>query len=434
MHFTKHKKHLKFAWITGLCITFIFAIQKNNPVDCDLKANYDEVSSIDVECKQRLYASLEILPSNKINCSRILRGDGDAINTAVLDKLLVANRHIPFTEDQYVNLTTDCVKYKKIRKFITFSLSREEEAFPIAYSMVIHYKIEMFERLLRAIYTPHNIYCVHVDEKSPEKFKTAAKAITSCFDNVFVASKLEKVVYASWSRVQGDLHCMEDLLRSNIQWKYLLNTCRTDFPIKTNAESVKALQLLKGINSMESKPPPSFKKNRWLFHYKVGLHISKTEIRKEPPPDNITMFAGNAYNVTTKDFVRTVLTDPKVRRLIEWSKDTYSPDEHLWATLHRMHGIPGSVPSHRKYDTSGRQAIARLVKWGDLGEESKGAAFARCNGIYRQGVCVYGTGNLPWMIQQHHLLANKFDPLVDNNAIQCLEQYLRHKTLSGTDL
>ncbi|XP_040214448.1 beta-1,3-galactosyl-O-glycosyl-glycoprotein beta-1,6-N-acetylglucosaminyltransferase 3-like [Rana temporaria] len=427
MRFTKHKKHLKFAWITGLCITFIFAIQKNNPVDCDLEAIHGDVSSIDVKCKQRLYASLEIRPSNKINCSRILRGDEEAINTAVLDRLLVANRHIPFTEDQYINVTTDCVTYKKIRKFIPFSLSREEEAFPIAYSMVIHENIEMFERLLRSIYTPHNIYCVHVDEKSPENFKTAVKGITSCFDNVFVASKLEKVVYASWSRVQGDLNCMEDLLRSHVEWKYLLNTCGTDFPIKTNAESVKALQLLKGMNNMESQPPSPYKKKRWLFQYKVGLRISKTEISKEPPPDNITMFAGNAYNVMTKDFVRTVLTDPKVRRLMEWSKDTHSPDEHLWATLHRMHGIPGSVPSLSEFDTSDLQAIARLVKWGRVGEVS-------CNGIYRRGICVYGTGNLPWMVQQHHLLANKFDPSVDNNAIQCLEEYLRHKTLYGTDL
>ncbi|XP_077306168.1 LOW QUALITY PROTEIN: beta-1,3-galactosyl-O-glycosyl-glycoprotein beta-1,6-N-acetylglucosaminyltransferase 3-like [Lithobates pipiens] len=300
--------------------------------------------------------------------------------------------------------------------------------------MVIHENIEMFERLLRAIYTPHNIYCIHVDEKSPEKFKTAVKAITSCFDNVFVASKLEKVVYASWSRVQGDLNCMADLLRSNVQWKYLLNTCGLDFPIKTIAEIVKALQLLKGKNSMESKPPSSFKRNRWLFQYKVDLHISKTEIRKEPPPDNIIMFTGNACNVMTKDFVRTVLTDLKVRRLIEWSKDTYSPDEHLWATLHRMHGVPGSVPSHRKYDTPGLQTIARLVKWGVLGEVSKWGAYRHCDGIYRRGICVFGTGNLPWMIQQHHLLANKFDPLVDINAIQCLEEYLRHKTLYGMDL
>ncbi|XP_072272897.1 beta-1,3-galactosyl-O-glycosyl-glycoprotein beta-1,6-N-acetylglucosaminyltransferase 3-like [Pyxicephalus adspersus] len=300
--------------------------------------------------------------------------------------------------------------------------------------MVIHEKIEMFERLLRAIYVPHNIYCVHVDRKSSEKFKEAVKAITSCFHNVFVASKLEKVVYASWSRVQADLNCMEDLLRSNIQWKYLLNTCGTDFPLKTNSEIVKVLQFLNGQNSMESEQTPPHKKRRWLFKYEVDHYISKTDIKKEPPPDNITMFSGNAYNVMAKGFVRALFNDPRVRRLIEWEKDTYSPDEHLWATLHRMQGVPGSVPKNKKYDTSDLQAVARLVKWDGPGDISEGAAYERCNGIYRRGICVYGIGDLPWMLQQHHLIANKFDSLVDNNAIQCLEQYLRHKTLYGTDL
>jgi hypothetical protein len=54
--------------------------------------------------------------------------------------------------------------------------------------MVIHEKIEMFERLLNAAYTPQNVYCVHVDMKSPEPFIKAVEAITSCFPNVFVAS------------------------------------------------------------------------------------------------------------------------------------------------------------------------------------------------------------------------------------------------------
>ncbi|KAM4675952.1 beta-1,3-galactosyl-O-glycosyl-glycoprotein beta-1,6-N-acetylglucosaminyltransferase 3-like [Discoglossus pictus] len=300
--------------------------------------------------------------------------------------------------------------------------------------MVIHEKINMFERLLRAIYTPQNIYCVHVDEKSPDLFKRAVKAITSCFDNVFVASKLEKVVYASWSRVQADLNCMEDLLKSDVQWRYLLNTCGTDFPIKTNAEMVRALKALNGKNSMESEETPIDKKQRWQLQYKVDTYIFRTEIKKSPPPDNIPMFSGSAYIVITRDFVKSLFENPVVMKLIEWEKDTYSPDEHMWATLNRISGVPGSVPSHRKYDRSDLTAIARLVKWQEhAGDVSKGAPYAHCTGAYRRSVCVYGIGDLPWILQQHHLFANKFDSNVDNNVIQCLEQYLRHKTLYGTD-
>ncbi|XP_053319727.1 beta-1,3-galactosyl-O-glycosyl-glycoprotein beta-1,6-N-acetylglucosaminyltransferase 3-like [Spea bombifrons] len=393
-----------------------------------------EVSSLNENCRQEYYASLELPPADPIDCPRIIRGDVEAIDQALIDRVLVKKRQAPITEEQYLRLTKDCKMYKKIRKFITFPLSKKEEDFPIAYSMVVHDKIDMFERLLRAIYAPQNIYCVHVDDKSPDIFKEAVRAITNCFDNVFVASKLEKVVYASWSRVQADLNCMGDLLNSKVKWKYLLNTCGTDFPLKTNAEIVKALHLLQGKNSMESEKTPEGKIARWTYHFEVDTDIHETDTKKSPPPDNVKMFSGNAYIAITRDFVKSLFNNPQVKKIIEWEKDTYSPDEHLWATLNRMPGVPGSVPSHQKYDTSDLLAIARLVKWQDhVGNVNEGAPYSQCTGTYQRGICIYGVGDLPWIVQQHHLFANKFDSLVDNNAIQCLEQYLRHKALYGEE-
>ena len=47
--------------------------------------------------------------------------------------------------------------------------------------------VEQFERLLRAIYRPHNFYCVHVDLKASVDVRKGVDAVTSCFDNVFTA-------------------------------------------------------------------------------------------------------------------------------------------------------------------------------------------------------------------------------------------------------
>ncbi|XP_058851625.1 beta-1,3-galactosyl-O-glycosyl-glycoprotein beta-1,6-N-acetylglucosaminyltransferase 3-like [Acipenser ruthenus] len=182
----------------------------------------------------------------------------------------------------------------KSRRFLTFPLSQEETDFPIAYSLVVHEKIEMFERLLRAIYNPQNVYCVHVDQKFPENFTKAVRAIVSCLPNVFVASKMEKVVYASWSWVQADLNCMKDLLATAVQWRYLLNTCGTDFPIKTNAEIVRSLNVLKSETTSEHK------KTRWMYHYEVTDSISRTDTKKSPPPISTPVFSGNAYFVHFK--------------------------------------------------------------------------------------------------------------------------------------
>ncbi|KAM8907181.1 beta-1,3-galactosyl-O-glycosyl-glycoprotein beta-1,6-N-acetylglucosaminyltransferase 3 [Lycaon pictus] len=405
-----------------------------------LKCDFD---SLDLEsrdfrsqhCRDILYQSLKLPAKRSINCSRIIRGDWQAVSEALLDNLEVKKKWKPLTDTDYLNMTRDCEHFKAKRKFIRFPLSKEELDFPIAYSMVVHEKIENFERLLRALYAPQNIYCVHVDEKSPETFKEAVKAIISCFPNVFIASKLVRVVYASWSRVQADLNCMEDLLRSSVPWKYLLNTCGTDFPIKTNAEIVLALKMLNGKNSMESEKPTEYKKSRWKYHYEVTDTLYITSKMKDPPPENIPIFTGNAYIVASRDFVRHVLENPKSRRLIEWVKDTYSPDEHLWATLQRAPWMPGSIPYHPKFHISDMIAIARLVKWqSHEGDISMGAPYAPCSGIHQRSICIYGIGDLHWILQNHHLLANKFDPKVDDNVLQCLEEYLRYKAIYGTEL
>lgn len=368
-------------------------------------------------------------------CLAIIRGDVEGKKTELEVLLASRKRQNVLPEDFYLNATKDCSAFIEKRGFLTEPLSAEEKDFPIAYSMVIHEKIEMFERLLRAVYTPQNIYCVHVDQKSSKEFQRAVESIVSCFPNVFVATKLESVVYASWSRVQADLNCMKDLLNSHIQWRYMLNTCGTDFPIKTNAEMVKALKALNGRNSMESEITNGYKKARWQYHHNVTDTVIQTNVKKSPPPISSPMFSGNAYFVVTRAFVKHVIQDREVQKFLEWEKDTYSPDEHLWATLQRMPSVPGSVPTNNKYDMSDMNAFARVVKWSYLaGDVKNGAPYYPCTGVYRRAVCVYGAGDLLWLLNQHHLFANKFDPEVDDLAIRCMEAVLHFKALGQDPL
>lgn len=369
-------------------------------------------------------------------CSGIIQGDMDGVDSKNFGKLMTGRKKTSlFSESFYLNATKNCLDFVKKRGFLTVPLGKEERDFPIAYSIVIHEKIEMFERLLRAIYTPQNVYCVHVDQKSPKIFSEAVRAIVSCLPNVFVASKLESIVYASWSRVQADLNCIEDLLKSPVRWRYLLNTCGSDFPLKTNAELVRALKNLNGKNSMESEVTSQHKKARWEYHHNVTTTVTRTDIKKTPPPISTPMFSGNAYFVVTREFVEHIFKSPEIQNFMEWEKDTYSPDEHMWATLQRMSSVPGSNPPNSKYDESDMLAIARLVKWSYLeGNLKAGAPYPPCTGAHRHAVCVYGAGDLNWILKQRHLFANKFDPEVDDIAIKCMEAFLRYKAIYGQSL
>lgn len=106
-----------------------------------------------------------------------------------------------------------CELYKKIRlgkKF--FSQQNHTDIMSLAYSILVYNDVEQFERLLTSMYEPTNIYCIHVDAKSSEILKKAVKSIADCYDNVFLSTMSENIVYAGFSRLKADINCMNDLL------------------------------------------------------------------------------------------------------------------------------------------------------------------------------------------------------------------------------
>ncbi|CAD7673880.1 unnamed protein product [Nyctereutes procyonoides] len=249
-----------------------------------------------------------------------------------------------------------CKDYLLQNHYITSALSEEEVAFPLAYVMVIHKNFETFERLFRAVYMPQNVYCVHVDEKATAKFKDSVRQLLSCFPNAFLASRMEPVVYGGISRLQADLNCLKDLAASQVPWKYAINTCGQDFPLKTNKEIVRHLKGFKGKNITPGVLPPSHAIKRTKFVHqehigKDGSFVKNTNVLKTSPPHQMTIYFGTAYVALTREFVDFIFHDKRAIDLLHWSKDTYSPDEHFWVTLNRIPG-PSTMLGNTKCSKS----------------------------------------------------------------------------------
>lgn len=105
-----------------------------------------------------------------------------------------------------------CRLYKKLRIERDFLYATNAEVeFPLAFSILVYNNVEQFERLLALIYRPQNVYCIHVDLKSSETVKQAIRSLADCFDNVFVTTRSERIIYAGFSRLQADINCLRDL-------------------------------------------------------------------------------------------------------------------------------------------------------------------------------------------------------------------------------
>ena len=65
-------------------------------------------------------------------------------------------------------LVKDCAALKREHGYLGWPVTRQEEEFPLAFSFKMHQNPEFFERLLSAVWRPHNLYVIHVDSKAPD--------------------------------------------------------------------------------------------------------------------------------------------------------------------------------------------------------------------------------------------------------------------------
>ena len=180
--------------------------------------------------------------SCNVDCSLLFRGIRIESN-----QTLPHRNKIP--DVKFQNMVSNCQSFKQ--DYITQPVSTEEANFPIAYSIVMYKDVEQFERLLRAIYRPQNLYCVHVDNKSDvRKIRDSVSAIANCFSNVFVAQNPINVGWCHRTVLEADLVCIAELLKSR-KWKYLINLTGQEWPLKTNWELVKILKVFNGSNNIE---------------------------------------------------------------------------------------------------------------------------------------------------------------------------------------
>ncbi|XP_061822224.1 beta-1,3-galactosyl-O-glycosyl-glycoprotein beta-1,6-N-acetylglucosaminyltransferase 4-like [Nerophis lumbriciformis] len=355
-----------------------------------------------------------------VSCSAVY--DLDPVE---LEKSLVIRSKDTMDPDETLhNLTADCSHFLQVRGYKDVCATEKERHFHLAYSLVVHKYAWMVERLIRALYSPSNVFCIHYDQKSPAVFRSAMEGIARCLPNVFIASKREYVIYAGFTRLKADINCLSDLLEVDVPWKYVINLCGQDFPLKTNIELVSELAGLNGANMLDTFRPNKRKTRRFSLHFeqKDWMSPQRTNLTKSAPPHGIEMFTGSAYFVLSRDFIVYMNASVVVKDFLAWSEDTYSPDEHFWATLVRMPGIPGEVPRSEP-DITGLMSKTRMVKW-DFEEKR---IYPPCTGKHVRNVCIFGAAEVRWLLETGHWFANKFDPQVDPVAYQCLEEILQKR-------
>ncbi|KAK3590245.1 hypothetical protein CHS0354_041319 [Potamilus streckersoni] len=420
-----------------LCVFLLMVVSLNNfqckDPTCDERKHTLDWSSRDIDLLMHInnFKVIQTIPFKfikgsqgryvrEVNCKAIINGE----HSEILHAEKLSPSHRPIVPDtNFSVIASNCDDFKQGRGYLDYHVTKEEKEFPISFSILMYKDVEQAERLLRAIYRPQNLYCIHVDLKAEPVVHSGIDAIASCFDNVFVVSKKESVVYAGFTRLQADLNCMKDLLEKGKLWKYFINLPSQQFPLKTNFELVKILNSFNGTNNIEGIIGPRRLDFRFKYHYKYvsGSNMKPKLVRttkaKPPPPFNISIVKGSAYGVFSRNFVEFILTDRKAVAFLDWTRDIYSPDEYYWATLnYNTHiGAPGSYSGH----PDEKKFLAVYAEWGK-----------ECYGKYVRSVCIFGLRDLKRLLKRKELFANKFYLAYQPYTYDCIEEWLYNKSMN----
>ncbi|XP_055963420.1 beta-1,3-galactosyl-O-glycosyl-glycoprotein beta-1,6-N-acetylglucosaminyltransferase 7-like [Sorex fumeus] len=322
----------------------------------------------------------------------------------------------------------NCSRLSRGLRFITVPLSAEEGNFSLAYIVRAPRELTVLVRLLRAVYAPQNLYCVHVDEDAPAKYRVALQTLAGCLENVFLSPRSGAAASPGPARLQAELDCMRELVGSRVGWSYALNLCAEDFPLRTNREIIRYLRSEwndKNITPGALQPPPAENNGSQAEAAPGGSVYAPPNVGFwVEPPHNLTIYFGSANYVLTRKFVEFVLTDPRARDMLQWARHVHNPERHYWVTLNRLRDAPGATPD------AGWEGNVRATKW--KGQEGRG--HSGCKGRYVQDRCVYGLGDLPWIVQAPSLFANKFEPSEDPLVVTCLERWHRRRVLGGAEV
>lgn len=339
----------------------------------------------------------------EVSCSSLIKGDKGEITRA--ENISTKYPKVSIPPKKYIQKAENCSAFVKDRGYIIDSLTEVENNFPIAFSILMYKDVEQSERLLRAIYRPQNLYCIHVDSQSSEDIFKAMSNIANCFENVFISSKRFNVKWGTMTVLEPDLLCMEELWNKSKTWKYFINLTGQEFPLRTNYELVQILKAYNGANDLEATIERA-NKDRWEG---VG-----------PPPHGITPVKGSVHIIASRGYVDYVLHDQRAHDLLNWTRRTKVPDETFFASLNHNPalGVPGSYKGYPETEMKEniKPFVARFKNWGT------GKYDWPCKGQRVRMICVFGTGDLPLLATRRELFANKFYLDYHRFALDCMEE------------
>lgn len=228
------------------------------------------------------------------------------------------------------NALTDLIA-KQALKHESFT----EKPITIAYLLLVHRLPKQFLKLFQAIYTPENVYLIHVDNKTDKNIKTEVYEMIKKYSNVFIL-KSRNVIWGGYSMVQVELDGIDYLLKENKDWDYFINLSGQDYPLKNQKEIQDFLRNQNGGSFLKFEKQPTSRPetmNRIENYFTETIDSISPLTTKRPFMEGVTPYVGGQWMMLSRKCCEFISTSPDVDKFKDYYKNTLIADESFFQTV-----------------------------------------------------------------------------------------------------
>ena len=105
---------------------------------------------------------------------------------------------------------------------VSFNYPSEESApAKLAFSFTVHDNPSVFEILLHLTFRPYNSYCIYIDNKATDEFKSAIQSLVECYQShfpnttIFLHPQPAEIFWGDYAILNADLRCLQALYERN---------------------------------------------------------------------------------------------------------------------------------------------------------------------------------------------------------------------------
>ena len=160
-----------------------------------------------------------------------------------------------------------------------------------------------------------------------------------------MSSSLRNIIDVHWGEktlLIAQMSCLSDLVsyregqREEKRWQYVINLCGKELPLMSTRMMVEKLISMNQTSMIRS------------WHIPANEHTMQ-RLNGKTLPYNLTYYKSMTYTALSASFVYFLLRNTTAIMIYNFFLDTGIPEEHFYATMFRMPGVPGGYDPQLKY-------------------------------------------------------------------------------------